>query len=58
MNQNHTTQEPLPGATVAILDGRSGPQVGTYLGRDVMGRAHVRRALGGTWAGDAKQVIA
>jgi len=49
---------PAPGALVAILDGRNGPQVGTFLGLDPAGRAQVRRALGGTWSGDPAQVIA
>lgn len=50
--------QPRPGAVVAILDGRNAPQVGTFLGLDPLGRAQVRRALGGTWAGDPAQVIA
>lgn len=49
---------PRIGATVAVLDGRSGPQVGTFLGLDNLGRATVRPALGGTWTGDLGDLIA
>lgn len=55
--QQTATTAPAIGSTVAIVQNNASPQIGTYLGIDTRGHAHVQRAIGGSWSGDRLQVI-